>query len=295
LPPPSKELRFFVTGGGGVLGRNLLEALGRVPGTVRVLEHRTPLPLKNVERVQGDILDFQDRWIRDVDVVLHLAAQTIPTGDSGAMRRNNTEGTRRLVETLRRAGRTVRLIFTSSIAVFGPCKNGVPVETRSPLEPITAYGRSKRDAEREVARFPGSSVIRFPMLVGPGDRVTGLFQRFARSRLFPVTARRFSAMDMRDAVRLLLYEAQDDRQEQETYTVSDGKSYTWRDVAGIFAQQAGHRVWNVPLPGFLLKPVLFRLAGNADGAHYFKHDWTCRPNFPQGFQLHHSAFERYTA
>jgi len=277
-----------------VIGQNLLPALRRTGAVCRVLQHRRPVPGGDrAEIVRGDILDFQDGWLHGVDVVFHLAAQTLPPRDPTAMQRNNVEGTRCLVASILRMNRPIRLVYASSIAVFGPCRDGDPVDSRSPLVPVTAYGRTKRDAEALVRTVPGAVIVRFPMVLGPGDRVSGLFQRLARARLFPVPPRRFSAMDMRDAVRLLCFLAEAKDRKEDTYTVSDGAFYSWRDVAGAFSRRAGHRVWYVPLPRFVLRPALFRLAGNADGAHYLKHDWVCRPNFPSEFRPHHTAFERY--
>jgi len=251
------------------------------------------IPLDKGEHVQGDILDFQDHWLENIDVVFHLAAQTVPTRKQDSMHRHNVEGTNQVVSALKRAKRPIRLVYASSIAVFGPCRNDVPLSDISPLKPITAYGRSKLEAERLVHRYKHAVVVRFPMVIGTDDRASSLFSKFARNRIFPVTSKYFSAMDMRDAVRLLFHVGKESHCEGKTFTVSDGNRYSWRQVAGIFEKQKAHHIFKIPLPESLLQPFLFGLAGNSDGAFYYKYNWFCHPNFPAGFKNQHRAFERY--
>jgi nucleoside-diphosphate-sugar epimerase len=294
MPSESNDLSFFVTGGSGVIGRNVLAFLCASNVKCRVLEHRSTLPdeeFEEVERVKGDILDFQDSWIQDIDAVIHLAAQTRPTRNQANMRRCNVEGTKQIVQALKRANRPIRLVFTSSIAVLGPSRNDVPLSNHNLPAPITDYGRSKLEAERLALTYKHAIVVRFPMVIGADDRASGMFSKFAAGRIFPVTPGRFSALDMRDAVRLLFHVANDSGCDGKTFTVSDGKIYAWLDVARIFEKRQARSVFKPRIPRILLQPFLFGLAGNADGAVYLKYDWFCDPNFPAGFVNQHSAFD----
>ncbi|MFH1539104.1 MAG: NAD-dependent epimerase/dehydratase family protein [bacterium] len=285
-----KGCRAFVTGGSGAVGRNLLPLLIDSGMKLRVLKHNAPLPGVDAEEVVGDIRNFQEGWLEGVDVVFHLAAKTIPSGKDGSMTEVNAGGTERLVRALQSVGRSPRLVFASSIAVFGPCRNGLPLSNDSPLNPISDYGRSKLKAEAAVLGYERAVIVRLPMVVGPGDRVTGRFEKLARTRVFPVTPKRFCTIDARDAARLFCHLAKAADAEGRIHTVSDGESYSWRDVARHFGELRGRGVFAFTIPGILLRPALFGLLGNPDGAYYLKYDWICRPNFPAGFEIRHKVF-----
>jgi nucleoside-diphosphate-sugar epimerase len=74
------------------------------------------------------------------------------------------------------------IVFTSSISVYGPCEQAVTED--SPLRPVSAYGRSKRLAERIhrdwLARGEGRRLIiaRPGVVFGPGE--VGNYTRLAR-------------------------------------------------------------------------------------------------------------------
>jgi len=287
-----KGLKAFVTGGSGAVGRNLVPYLAAAGMEMRVLKHDKPLPDCGAEVVVGDIRNFQDGWLDGIDVVFHLAAETVPSRKKNSMYEVNAGGTAGVVRALRRLASPPRLVFTSSVAVFGPCLDGTPMTDDSPPNPITGYGRSKVEAEAAVLEYPRSVIVRFPMVVGPGDRVTARFAGLAGLGIFPVTPKRFCAIDARDAVRLLLHLADGGAGQGCTYTVSDGEIYSWKDVARHFGALQGRKVFTFKVPDVFLTPGLFRLAGNEDAACYLKHDWTCRPSFPPGFAIQHKVFDK---
>ena len=88
-----------------------------------------------------------------VRAVIHLAA-LMHSGDPKRLTRVNVEGTRHVIAACRQAG-VARLIFMSSIDA---------------QQPITAYGRSKREAE-ELVRSSGLrwTILRPGPIYGPGD------------------------------------------------------------------------------------------------------------------------------
>ena len=286
-----QQHRVLVTGGTGAVGRNLVPALVEAGTDVRVLQHKTPVPDTGVEVVTGDIRRPRAEWFDGIDVVYHLAAHTVPAGANGAVKDVNARGARELVRVLDGLETPPRLVFTSSIAVFGPCRDNAPATSDSALHPVTDYGRAKAEAEAAVREYDRAVIVRLPMVVGSGDRVTPRFEKLARVGLFPVTRKRFSAMDVRDAVRLFLHLAHAPDVEGRTFTVSDGAFYSWSDVARHFAKKQRRRVHTAPIPRFLLNPRLFALLGNADGALYLRHDWICLPDFPGGFEIPNRVFQ----
>ena len=281
----------LITGASGHIGTNLLKLLKQKGWHVSALQHRTPLTADVDRLLHGDIAEFRGQWLDGVDVVFHLAARGgNRRARSAELQAINVHGTRMLVQALIECGRKPRLVYASSIDVYSPIDDGSGMlGSGSETEPRTEYGRTKLTAERSLAQWPNSVIVRFPMVVGNSDRHIKRFRRLARRRIFPVTDRRFCAIDVRDAVRLLLHTAVDPTSAGRVYTVSDGRVYTWKNLALLCGRLEGVRTWSPRIPTFALQPRLFRLLGNSDAALYLKYDWCCRPNFPEGFSAEHTA------
>jgi dTDP-4-dehydrorhamnose reductase len=136
--------RIAVTGATGFIGRNLVADL--VARGVDVVAVGRPLDRASLAN------EFSG-----VDAVVHLAGvvSSVREHDFSAV---NVELTRAVAEAARAAG--VRLIHVSSLAAAGPAPPHAPRTEDDPPAPMTAYGRSKLEGEREVARVSeGAAVI----------------------------------------------------------------------------------------------------------------------------------------
>lgn len=85
--------------------------------------------------------------------------------------RVNTRGTEALAKALTEAGALRpegRFVFISSLSVMGPLheKDGLPLSADEAPQPDTAYGESKLQAERLLARIPGLNYV----ILRPTDR-----------------------------------------------------------------------------------------------------------------------------
>lgn len=136
------------------------------------------------------------------DLIFHLAA--IVSGEAEADfekgYRINLDGTRHLLEAIRLASREVpyrpRLVFTSSIAVFGePLPAEIPDEF--PLTPLTSYGTQKAICELLLADYSRRGFvdgvgIRLPTIVvrpgKPNKAASGFFSGIIREPLAGVEA-----------------------------------------------------------------------------------------------------------
>jgi nucleoside-diphosphate-sugar epimerase len=149
-------MRIVVTGAGGFIGSGLvgrLAAAGGLPGgdaaSIVAADLRLADDLAaNVVRAEGDVsdADFLDALLAEpADVVFHLAG--IPGGateaDPALGWRVNALGAIGLVERLARQARPARLVFSSSIAVFGvPLPADAVTDETLPL-PTLSYGAQK--------------------------------------------------------------------------------------------------------------------------------------------------------
>jgi len=158
-------MKVVVTGGAGMLGRKLgLELLEQgsltaADGAASEIERVVlfdavpqPAPLPDdprLESVTGDIGDAgQVAALIDgsVDSVFHFAA-VVSAGaeaDFDLGYRVNLDGTRHVLEACRAGGHRPRLVFTSSIAVYG---GEDVIDDRTPLTPQTSYGAQKAAGE----------------------------------------------------------------------------------------------------------------------------------------------------
>jgi nucleoside-diphosphate-sugar epimerase len=181
-------MRIVITGGCGFLGRRLAlrlldkgSALGPVDELVLFDNAPSALPLpddKRVRTVTGDIADratVRALIAPGTDAVFHLAA--IVSGQAEADTelgyRVNLDGTRAVLDACRALGSAPKLIFASSLAVYG---GALPpaVGDDTALTPQSSYGTQKAIGEllvNDYSRkgFIDGRALRLPtVVVRPG-------------------------------------------------------------------------------------------------------------------------------
>ncbi len=168
-------MRILLTGGGGFLGarlaRELLKA-GQIDGraiTELAIADLAPPPADiaadpRVKAHTGPMLSQTALFASGFDGVFHLASAVSGECelDFELGLRSNLDSTRALLEGLRQAGNVPRLVFASSVAVFGPdAGNPLPdlvTDTTLP-SPQTSYGTHKLMCEYLVADYTRKGYI----------------------------------------------------------------------------------------------------------------------------------------
>lgn len=146
----------IVTGAGGFVGRQLLAKLLAAGESVVGLDSvATGIP-ERARVVAGDICSPEVRAeaFRDgCRALVHLA--TVPGGaaeaDPAASRRVNIDAMYDLLEGAKAAGSCPRVVYASSIAVFGDPLPAQGVDDATPLAPRMVYGGHKAMMETAVA------------------------------------------------------------------------------------------------------------------------------------------------
>jgi len=185
-------MNVVITGGGGFLGRKLAERLSRrgrlrgADGNEETIERITlvdvsPSPQSSDGRlvyVTADIADpeVMQRLIdEDTVSIFHLAAivSGMAEADFDLGMRINLDATRLLLETCRARGHRPRIVFTSSVAVYGGELPETVLEATA-VHPQTSYGTQKAIAELLIADytrrgFVDGRMLRLPTItVRPG-------------------------------------------------------------------------------------------------------------------------------
>ncbi len=197
---PAIAHRYFVTGGTGFVGRNLLRELHQhhpeiaVKALERISSNRPPL-LEVGERfdpLYGEIADVKERDLKGMDVVIHSAGIAHNSSkDATDHYRVNRDDTLELARKAAAAG-VKRFVFLSSVAVYGQENaDGKAFTPDSNHQPKNDYGKSKSQAEeglRKIAEETGMEVVivRPPLVYGPKPKAN--FQMLLNLAKLPAPA-----------------------------------------------------------------------------------------------------------
>lgn len=153
--------KIFLTGAFGNIGSLVIRELLAQSYKVVAFDKKGPVTEKNsrkfshsgVEISWGDITVKQDieKALQGVDAVIHLAGIFPPLSENnpGLAYAVNVDGTRNLVEAMEKSPTAKRLIFASSIAVYGKQQGRIPPPLKSSdaLSPDDFYGKNKAECE----------------------------------------------------------------------------------------------------------------------------------------------------
>lgn len=202
-------MHILITGAAGMIGRKLVErlvvdrALNEQPIEKLTLMDIVPptriAGFSDREKVRaGDLADpaiAMKAVSERPDVIFHLAG--VVSGEAEVNLEKgyhvNLDGTRSLLEAIRKTGDGYkpRVVFTSSIAVFGaPFPPSIPDDFH--LTPLTSYGAQKAMCEQMLADYTRKGIlegvgIRLPSIVvrpgKPNKAASGFFSGIIREPL----------------------------------------------------------------------------------------------------------------
>ncbi|MCM2276461.1 MAG: NAD-dependent epimerase/dehydratase family protein [Oligoflexia bacterium] len=275
------QSRALVTGASGFIGSTLIEQLNEKGFEVHALLRRSSslanLKEASFKRVEGDLsdLDSLKKAVREVDYVFHLAGATAAP-DRAAYFRHNAEGTGLLARAVaeERPGLT-RFVYVSSLAAAGPAAGLSPREESEAERPVSSYGESKLQGEKEVLRYRDAypiSIVRPPIVYGPRDKgVFVIIQTVAR-RVMPILLgsgpdgkKHYSVVHSSDLCRGIVAAGLASRERVasgEVFYICSDEIHSYGEFLGTMATALGRLPFlKIPVP----KPVV-SFAGY--GAHF---------------------------
>lgn len=271
-------MQVLVTGARGFIGQALVERLdgagnvgviGAVRSAVASAEGATRFV------AVGDI-DARTDWsdaLRDVDVVVHLAARAHVLNDKLAdplseFRRVNVEGALALFKQAIEH-KVKRFIFISSIGVNGNLTKGEPFSEGSIPAPHAAYAQSKFEAEEALKALAETAGVELVIIRPPlvyAAHAPGNFARLLKlvdlaiPLPFGSVHNRRSMVALENLVDFIACCVRHPAAAGQTFLVSDCEDVSLRQMLQLLAKGMGQRSVLLPIP-----PPLIGLAATVLG------------------------------
>lgn len=287
LSPSDSARRVLVTGATGVLGISIVREFigaGYAVRTFSLDASMSGMFPASVVVLDGDITDAArvEAAMQNVDVVIHLAALLHIENPTPSLRakyeRINVDGTASVVKAAR-AANVSRVVFFSTIAVYGPT-NGRVVNETCPVAPDTMYAQTKYAAEqivREAVRSDGiplGTVLRLGAVYGA--RLKGNYLRLVRSlarrRFVPIGRglNRRTLVYVDDVARAARLAAEHPAACGNLYNVTDGQIHPLREILDAMCAALGQKPlrMRVPAPLAYAGVDLVQAAGKIAGQEF---------------------------
>ena len=242
-------MKLLLTGADGFVG----SALCRERACIALADEGGNIDLRDAERLRRAVARLKP------DAVIHLAAQSFVPASFANPRETyevNFLGTLNLLEALKDAGFTGRLLFVGSGDAYGiVAPEDLPVDEVHPLRPRSPYAVSKVAAEALCYQWSQTEAFEIVMTrsfnhIGPGQSERFVVADFARQvvairkgLLSPMihtgdidVTRDFT--DVRDVVQAYLVLLERGRR-GEVYNVCSGREHSIRDVLTELMALAG--------------------------------------------------------
>jgi nucleoside-diphosphate-sugar epimerase len=194
-----------ITGAGGFVGQRLAAQLLLEPAYARAHFTLTDIAISqapraaNVRVIEGDLCEhtlMAEVLSTHADVVYHMAGMLggAAEADYELSRRVNLDASLSLLQLLRNEARPPRVIFASSIAVFGPPLPEIVDDDTMPV-PVMHYGGQKRMIEVAIEQLSAHGwidgiALRLPGIVARPDADSRLKSAFLSTLFYDYAAGR---------------------------------------------------------------------------------------------------------
>lgn len=193
----------IITGGMGFLGQLLAtEVLKKMPNVTRLVlidittDNQRSFEDERIQFISGDICNFEFAMSQfiEAELIFHLAGVVsgAAEADFDLGMKSNLQGTMNILEAARASQKKPKLIFSSSLTVYGGVLAEKEITDITPLTPISSYGCQKAACELLITDYSrkgfvdGRSVRLPAVVVRPGkanQAATGFLSSIIRDCL----------------------------------------------------------------------------------------------------------------
>lgn len=261
------QQKVLVTGATGMIGPALVKRLLEEGYSVRALARNHPVPgclPDGVEFVQGDIIDGDalTRAVNGVKIVFHLAAKLHERNPNSQIyadfQRVNVQATRRLATAAKMAG-VGRMIYFSTINVYGPGDLQTICDENSPIKPASIYAETKAEAENVVLFEMPTVVLRLAAVYGP--RMRGNYGRLLaalKKGYFVMVGNgrnRRTLVYIDDACEAAVLAAGDAAAVGRVYNVTDGAIHSFQEIVNAICSALGRSYPKIRIPSYPVRQL----------------------------------------
>lgn len=296
-----KILKVLITGATGFVGSHVADLMKEkgydIRCTIRKTSNLRWLKDKGFELVEASLSnpDSLRYAVNDVDIVIHSAG-LVAAKNYQEFLKGNRDGTKNLIEAVAKFNPNIkRFLFVSSQTAVGPSESlDIPKTEESPVNPITAYGKSKIAAEQEVLKFKNYlpiTIVRPSAVYGPRDTATfTIFQTVNKgfATIIGFKPKYVNLIHAADLKRGIVAAVESDNTMGETYFLASEEIYKWNQLMSAIVKAFDKkRILTIKVPHsivysaaalseffgrFSQKPPVFNFDKGRDFVQTY---WTC--------------------
>jgi UDP-glucose 4-epimerase len=271
----------LVTGGTSTLGIEIIKRLVKRGDEVRVILWQNPEHNPEWKRLPSGVKPYvadlsvpaaeNGKVLREActgaDYIFHFASANRPgTRKFSKYVEINVIGTENLLRAFIEANpgsSQVRVVYSSSTAVYGYNRTGEILSEDSRAAPVTPYGESKLMGEHVIKAFASANkrvsytIFRIGIMYGEGydvgfNKVFHMLKE-GRMKIIGDGGNHLCLINVNDAADAIVAGSASDKGANKTYNLTDGIKYTQKELIGLAAKFLGVGMPKGTISRFLVK------------------------------------------